>query len=141
MNINETRSQLEIMNGNKMQEKKVWKLVLTGGPCGGKTTGETEIIFLFQCRLEDYFFLFLIKNNYLSFFSSAFLGQIRLSTFFENLGWKVYRVPETANILLSGGVKFETMNEDAQEKFQENLLKTMMQIEQSFFDLATSSSN
>jgi hypothetical protein len=50
-------------------------------------------------------------------------------------------VPETANILLSGGVKFETMNEDAQEKFQENLLKTMMQIEQSFFDLATSSSN
>ena len=39
------------MNGNKIQEKKVWKLVLTGGPCGGKTTGETEI-FLFQCRLE-----------------------------------------------------------------------------------------
>jgi tRNA uridine 5-carbamoylmethylation protein Kti12 len=30
--------------------------VLTGGPCGGKTT-----------------------------------GQARLSTFFENLGWKVYR--------------------------------------------------
>ena len=51
MNIKETRSQLEIMNGNKIQEKKVWKLVLTGGPCGGKTTGETEI-FLFQCRLE-----------------------------------------------------------------------------------------
>ena len=75
------------------------------------------------------------------FFSSSFLGQIRLSTFFENLGWKVYRVPETANILLSGGVKFETMSEDAQEKFQENLLKTMMQIEQSFFDLAASSSN
>ena len=71
----------------------------------------------------------------------AFLGQTRLSTFFENLGWKVYRVPETANILLSGGVKFETMTEDAREKFQENLLKTMMQIEQSFFDLATSSSN
>ena len=48
-------------------------------------------------------------------------------------------MPETANILLSGGVKFETMSEDAQEKFQENLLKTMMQIEQSFFDLAESS--
>ena len=64
MNINETRSQLEIMNGNKMQEKKVWKLVLTGGPCGGKTTGETEIIFLFQCRLEDYFVLFLITLEF-----------------------------------------------------------------------------
>ena len=55
MNIKETRSQLEIMNGNKIQEKKVWKLVLTGGPCGGKTTGETEI-FSFQCRLQYYFF-------------------------------------------------------------------------------------
>ena len=32
---------------------KIWKLVLTGGPCGGKTT-----------------------------------GQARLSSFFENLGWK-----------------------------------------------------
>jgi len=93
------------MNENKIQEKKVWKVVLTGGPCGGKTTGQT-----------------------------------RLSTFFENLGWKVYRVPETANILLSGGVKFETMTEDAREKFQENLLKTMMQIETTFFDLANSSS-
>ena len=82
---------------------KTWRLVLTGGPCGGKTTGQT-----------------------------------RLATFFENLGWKVYRVPETANILLSGGVKFDKLNAEAREKFQENLLKTMMQIENSFFDLANS---
>lgn len=34
-------------------QKIVYKMVLTGGPCGGKTT-----------------------------------GQSRLSTFFENLGWK-----------------------------------------------------
>ena len=40
----------------EQKKRKVWKLVLTGGPCGGKTT-----------------------------------GQARLSTFFENLGWKVYR--------------------------------------------------
>ncbi|KPM05014.1 hypothetical protein QR98_0034730 [Sarcoptes scabiei] len=26
-------------------------------------------------------------------------GQARISTFFENLGWKVYRVPETATTL------------------------------------------
>jgi hypothetical protein len=58
-------------------------LVLTGGPCGGKTT-----------------------------------GQARLSTFFENLGWKVYRVPETANILLSGGVNFTELSPEAAEKFQ-----------------------
>ena len=41
---------------NFQKKRKVWKLVLTGGPCGGKTT-----------------------------------GQARLSTFFENLGWKVFR--------------------------------------------------
>ncbi len=41
---------------NFKKKRKVWKLVLTGGPCGGKTT-----------------------------------GQARLSTFFENLGWKVFR--------------------------------------------------
>ena len=80
---------------------KVWRLVLTGGPCGGKTT-----------------------------------GQARLSTFFENLGWKVYRVPETANILLSGGVNFADLSPKAAEDFQANLLKTMVQIENSFFDLA-----
>ena len=85
------------------KERKIWKLVLTGGPCGGKTTGQT-----------------------------------RLATFFENLGWKVYRVPETANILLSGGVKFDKLTVEAREKFQENLLKTMMQIENSFFDVANS---
>lgn len=83
---------------------KVWRLVLTGGPCGGKTT-----------------------------------GQSRLATFFENIGWKVYRVPETANVLLSGGVNFAELSIQAADKFQANLLKTMMQIENSFFDLASSS--
>ena len=91
------------MSESNMKERKIWKLVLTGGPCGGKTTGQT-----------------------------------RLATFFENLGWKVYRVPETANILLSGGVKFDKLTVEAREKFQENLLKTMMQIENSFFDVANS---
>ena len=84
---------------------KVWRLVLTGGPCGGKTT-----------------------------------GQSRLATFFENIGWKVYRVPETATVLLSGGVNFADLSEQAAEKFQANLLKTMIQIENSFFDLASSCS-
>lgn len=83
---------------------KVWKLVLTGGPCGGKTT-----------------------------------GQARLCTFFENLGWKVYRAPETANILLSGGVKFADLSAEMAKEFQSNLLKTMLQIENTFFDLAKKS--
>ncbi|KAF7288042.1 TRPL translocation defect 14 [Rhynchophorus ferrugineus] len=81
-----------------------YRLVLTGGPCGGKTT-----------------------------------GQARLSTFFENLGWKVFRVPETASVLLSGGVKFSDLSEEEGVIFQENLLKTMLQIEDTFFELARTS--
>jgi len=48
-------------------------------------------------------------------------------------------VPETANILLSGGIKFPDLTPQAAEAFQTNLLKTMMQIEKSFFDLAEES--
>lgn len=80
-----------------------FKIVLTGGPCGGKTT-----------------------------------GQARLCTFFENLGWKVYRVPETASILLGGGVKFSDLSASDAYTFQENLLKTMLQIEDTYFALAES---
>ena len=52
---------------------------------------------------------------------------------------KVYRVPETANVLLSGGIKFADLSAGQAENFQTNLLKTMMQIEKSFFDLAEES--
>ncbi|XP_074106267.1 TRPL translocation defect 14 isoform X2 [Cotesia typhae] len=86
-----------------MEQKRVYKVVLTGGPCGGKTT-----------------------------------GQARLCTFFENMGWKVFRVPETATVLLSGGVKFSDLTEEDSLKFQENLLKTMIQIENTFFSLGES---
>ncbi|KAH3885320.1 hypothetical protein DPMN_009314 [Dreissena polymorpha] len=84
-------------------KNKVYKVVLTGGPCGGKTTGQT-----------------------------------RLCTFFETLGWKVYRAQETALVLMSGGVKFTELSKDEAYKFQENLIKSMMQIENTYFDLAHS---
>jgi len=80
---------------------KVWRLVLTGGPCGGKTT-----------------------------------AQNRLATFFESLGWRVFRVPETATILLNGGISFALLDEEQRLEFQENLLKTMFQIEDTYFSLA-----
>ncbi|CAB4067865.1 TRPL translocation defect protein 14 [Lepeophtheirus salmonis] len=89
------------MKSSQKSRKIVWKLVLTGGPCSGKTT-----------------------------------GQARLSTFFKDLGWKVFCVPEAATVLLSGGVNFSELDAEAAMKFQENLLKTMIQIENSFFDLA-----
>ncbi|RLU27515.1 hypothetical protein DMN91_001319 [Ooceraea biroi] len=88
-----------------MDQKRVYKIVLTGGPCGGKTTGQT-----------------------------------RLCTFFENMGWKVFRVPETATVLLSGGIKFSDLNAEEGFKFQENLLRTMIQIENTFFQLGESCS-
>ena len=57
--------------------RRIHKLVLTGGPCGGKTT-----------------------------------GQAHLATFFESLGWKVFRVPETATVLMSGGISFGELSEE-----------------------------
>ena len=66
----------------------MYKLVLTGGPCGGKTT-----------------------------------GQAKLATFFENLGWKVFRVPETATVLMSGGIAFGELNEEQIFDFQVTFLK------------------
>lgn len=80
---------------------KTWRLVLTGGPCGGKTT-----------------------------------AQNRLATFFESLGWRVFRVPETATILLNGGISFGLLTESQRFEFQENLLKTMLQLEDTYFSLA-----
>ncbi len=74
---------LEDAMEEQRSRKKIWKLVLTGGPCGGKTT-----------------------------------GQARLSTFFENLGWKVYRVPEMATIIIPGGVNFAELDADTAMRFQ-----------------------
>lgn len=80
---------------------KVWRLVLTGGPCGGKTT-----------------------------------AQITLATIFESMGWRVFRVPETATLLLGGGISFPLLNDEERLQFQQNLLKTMFQIEDTYFELA-----
>ena len=84
--LTETSAAL-LSNGAKMEvdesKRIVWKLVLTGGPCGGKTT-----------------------------------GQARLSTFFENLGWKVYRVPEMATVIIPGGVNFAELDSKAAMRFQ-----------------------
>ena len=79
----------EIM-AEAQRKRKVWKLVLTGGPCGGKTTCQT-----------------------------------RLATFFENLGWKVFRVPEAATVLMSGGIAFGELNEEQVMDFQVKIYKVV----------------
>jgi thymidylate kinase len=83
------------------EHKIVYKVVLTGGPCAGKTT-----------------------------------ALARFRTFFENLGWKVYCAPEAATILFCGGIEVTKLNKKQIRSFQENVLKTIMQIEQTYFDLA-----
>jgi len=93
---------MEPATAKEQSKHKVWRLVLTGGPCGGKTT-----------------------------------AQITLATFFESLGWRVFRVPETATILLGGGVSFSLLDDQQRLQFQENLLKTMVQLEDTYFSLAT----
>jgi len=82
-------------------ERRVYKLVLTGGPCGGKTT-----------------------------------GQSKLATFFESIGWKVFRVPETATVLMSGGIAFGELNQEQVLDFQDHLIKTMLALEDTYFSMA-----
>ena len=77
----------------------MWRLVLTGGPCGGKTTAQV--------------------SHFPFFYSvSSFHHQITLSTIFESMGWRVFRVPETATILLGGGVSFSLLDDEQRLEFQ-----------------------
>ena len=59
-----------------------------------------------------------------------------LSDLFQSLGWKVYRVPETATILLGGGVVFSELNDAQSYSFQKDILVTMLSIENTFVNLA-----
>lgn len=52
------------------------------------------------------------------------------------MGWRVFRVPETATLLLGGGISFPLLNDEERLQFQQNLLKTMFQIEDTYFELA-----
>ncbi|KAJ3090775.1 hypothetical protein HK102_002734 [Quaeritorhiza haematococci] len=58
------------------------------------------------------------------------------SSLFENLGWKVFRVQETATILLGGGVVFAEMTPELAYSFQKDILRVMMTIENTYINLA-----
>jgi predicted ATPase len=91
-----------VANGPLPRNKgTVYKVVLTGGPCAGKTTTLS-----------------------------------RLGTFFESLGWKVYMVPETATLLLGGGVKFSELTPEQAMLFQQQILATLLEVERTFDLLA-----
>ncbi len=61
----------------------------------------------------------------LDFFLLTEMVQLSLQVagFFESLGWKVFRVPETATVLMSGGIAFGELNQEQVMDFQVSILK------------------
>lgn len=66
-------------------------------------------------------------------FSSKKLLTILFIFIIDLFRWKVFTVPETATVLLRGGVKFSELNSDQTYQFQKDLLLTLIQIEQVCF--------
>ena len=62
-----------------------------------------------QLRLKEIYHLQFVKSLF---------GQITLSTIFESMGWRLFRVPETATILLGGGVSFSLLDDEQRLDFQ-----------------------
>ncbi|KAL5477996.1 hypothetical protein EMCRGX_G024869 [Ephydatia muelleri] len=82
-------------------DKKVYVVVLTGGPCGGKTTA-----------LE------------------------RIRAHFEAQDWMVFAVPEVASVVFKAGLIYNPSNRIQALGVIENFVKTIMQLENTFFDYA-----
>jgi CYTH domain-containing protein len=79
----------------------IYRVVLTGGPCGGKSTCLSSIAERMQ-----------------------------------GLGFHVYRVPETATLLLGGGVSVRDVSPSHLVGVQEGILRVMMGMEDVFATLA-----
>jgi CYTH domain-containing protein len=86
-----------------MGETPISRIVLTGGPCGGKST----------C-------LSLITER------------------MQGLGFQVYRVPETATLMLGGGVSLRDASPTQVVNVQEGFLRVMMSFEDAFLSIARS---
>jgi inorganic pyrophosphatase len=89
---------------NKTEEPPIFKIVLTGGPCGGKSTALSQ-----------------------------------LTAFLRPLGYEVFMVPEVATILFTGGAKYSAnMLQGQLVAFQSAIVKSMITLEDSFYDIALS---
>jgi predicted ATPase/CYTH domain-containing protein len=82
----------------------IYRIVLTGGPCGGKSTALAHI-----------------------------------SDRLQSLGFRVYRVPEAATMLITGGLSPWLMPEAERISFEGNLVKTKIALEDAFFAVAKAS--
>jgi CYTH domain-containing protein/predicted ATPase len=81
----------------------IHRIVLTGGPCGGKTTALVKI----RERLESF-------------------------------GFRVYLVPESATLLLTGGVSVAGASPEQILAFEAALLRAQMALEEAFLQVAAS---
>lgn len=86
---------------NRDRDEKVVRVVLTGGPCAGKTTAMDTI-----------------------------------STRMDELGIDVYRVPEAATLFFKGGTKIKFDNYNIRMKFQTELIKMQICLEDIFSQIA-----
>jgi CYTH domain-containing protein len=84
----------------------IYRIVLTGGPCGGKSTSLSAITERMQ-----------------------------------GLGFDVYRVPETATLLLGGGVRVRDLSPGQLVGVQDNILRVLLALEDSFHAVALSRSS
>jgi CYTH domain-containing protein len=84
-------------------EVPIFRIVLTGGPCGGKSSAQS----LITDRLEG-------------------------------LGFDVYRVPEAATLLFSGGVNVGDPDPPPVIEVQRSILRTMLALEDNFASVARS---
>ena len=94
----------------------VLKLVLTGGPCGGKTLAQ------------------ITRSGVLT--SSTFCRQAEITRCLKELGWTVLCCPEVATIVFRGGVDPSATSAPGLLHLQEGFLRTVLALEDTFFEQA-----
>ncbi len=85
---------------------KIYRIVLSGGPAGGKTT-----------------------------------SMVHISDRLQSLGFNVFVVPETATMMILGGIKLNHPNKGHIMQTQTSLLETQMFLEKMFYKQAVLASN
>lgn len=74
----------------------IYKIVLTGGPCGGKTTS--------LARVSLFLYFFCIT------FCIHILIMVQLSPYLRERGFEVITVPEAFSLLVSNGMAFDYLS-------------------------------
>lgn len=104
-------------------------IVRNASPLNGKKTTTKEYEFNYKnlyisisCAKED---MEAKRTHRVVFTGGPCAGKTtainRLKSFFENIGWKVFCIPETATFLLSSGILFYELNDESKEREREQI--------------------